>query len=564
MKKTQRVKRGEAATNIMSHHAQSSITTTTATSAAASRTIRDEEEDDVDNNAPSCCGSGCRHSTDETPVMMTTAIPHRPDCMYTIRHHEAFLLDVRILERVLDRNAKAHGRTMYYRRTNMVRSKLVATATTPYAIRNLYEDHGGPWRQHMQSKIRSLSQQRRRSPCSSSRTTSLQRDFVAQKRQSFWDTMTQRHDPSNPKWEKNHHDDDDMDIDRVIQEHVRHILETTMDPLVLRATVGITQCIERIQYAYRACQTEIQRGFFLPIMTVLVACMARIRILLLRLQYTIVMDIVQHCTELLQVLPSSTTTTLTAIQNDTTTQLIQRIRALQHRGVQIVSDVVNQCSWTPTTIGTMSRTQRTEQTLGSLGLQQLPKKRPLPRRNNNSSTKVSSSTQSTTTNAIPNDGMEEPNMELCCRNERMGDVGTTSTPSPIVLPPLQQQPQPQRPQQQDDIGEPYVDYTTTIHSIPSSTLGTVPAVLMTTHTVSTTTTTNTTTDNTTTTTTSTKNRHQPDDDPMDQNWMMVMQQQKKKQRQQQHEMKHTTRSVIQKIPKNSKKKKGDFFDQLFG
>jgi len=65
-------------------------------------------------------------------------------------------------------------------------------------------------------------------------------------------------------------------------------------PLCARTTEGVAECRSRIEHYARAATAEIVRGFFLPLLTVLTGCLARIRVLLQRLQRQVAQTIRQE------------------------------------------------------------------------------------------------------------------------------------------------------------------------------------------------------------------------------------------------------------------------------
>jgi len=72
------------------------------------------------------------------------------------------------------------------------------------------------------------------------------------------------------------------------------VIEDQLQTLSDRLIDGITECQSRIEHFARAAIAELVRGFFLPLLTVLTGCVARIRVLLQRIQTQISNNIQHH------------------------------------------------------------------------------------------------------------------------------------------------------------------------------------------------------------------------------------------------------------------------------
>lgn len=160
---------------------------------------------------------------------------------FTSRHQEALELDLKVLESLLRRNHSAHRRTKYYQRTSM------AVRCVQKSLAPLFGDVC-KLQQELQEQVA--------------------RERTKRKRQKvFWELVSAS--------------------DRAAQDQLEQTFETRVQQVTVVGTLLLPQALSRIQHAAAALFTEIARGFFLPLCTIAVAALARIRTLLIQLGLTV-------------------------------------------------------------------------------------------------------------------------------------------------------------------------------------------------------------------------------------------------------------------------------------
>uniref|UniRef100_A0A8J9X0Q1 Nucleolus and neural progenitor protein-like N-terminal domain-containing protein n=1 Tax=Phaeodactylum tricornutum TaxID=2850 RepID=A0A8J9X0Q1_PHATR len=186
---------------------------------------------------------GNRNGNSQTTTSTTTSIPGSTTTTNDSKQ-EALLLEVSVLQAVLRRNRQSHQRTKYYQRVAMAlralqRSSLSPSCTAP-SVLDLY-DTGTQTLQELTEWHATVLPQR-------------QRQAVFWKIADVTDTAM----PNSPDAEWRH--------------RIRDYADT-----VLTALPGV---LERCEYAAVALWTEVARGFFLPVVTVMLGALARIHALL--------------------------------------------------------------------------------------------------------------------------------------------------------------------------------------------------------------------------------------------------------------------------------------------
>ena len=163
--------------------------------------------------------------------------------LFRAAHQEALTLDIGVLEKVLRANHSAQRRTKYFQRLQMACRYLCTSSMS-----NLFDEY------------QALSKQI---------TETVQRRKKQKKRQEvFWDfgktTSTKVGGDTKAEAETQQ-------------------LATKIAEMKERVSKKIPQAISRLEHASQALFLEMARGFFLPLCTICVACVARIRVLLQRL-----------------------------------------------------------------------------------------------------------------------------------------------------------------------------------------------------------------------------------------------------------------------------------------
>lgn len=200
--------------------------------------------------------------------------------LFTARHQEALDLELSLLVAALKRNGAAHGRTQYHRRLTMAVSCL-RHHRQRQRIGALWSDWHNVFR-----ILKQLQQELEK-----------ERKLEAQtkKRQEiFWELKVvadhKKNHQQKPLTDEDHDDATTAAGVGVVGTTsaaamiiVEELTERVAD-LAQRTVHGLPECLSRLEHAAKACFAEIGRGFFLALLTVTVACTARIRTLLLRLQ----------------------------------------------------------------------------------------------------------------------------------------------------------------------------------------------------------------------------------------------------------------------------------------
>jgi len=171
---------------------------------------------------------------------------------------EGLALETFVLENLLKRHRCSHGKTIYFRRMNMMRNRLVVkgdlsqeerqVTVVEDALRRLDALQQEMNRYHQEQNRKSASLKRRRQT----------------EEEERWDMQTLLHNKkSTPS-------------------AVRKILNDLKE-LVRIWTSTIPELLSKIQHASKALFKEVSRGFFLPFCTVALSAMARIRCFLMEI-----------------------------------------------------------------------------------------------------------------------------------------------------------------------------------------------------------------------------------------------------------------------------------------
>jgi len=171
---------------------------------------------------------------------------------------EGLALETFVLENLLKRHRCSHGKTIYFRRMNMMRNRLMIkgelsqeerqVTVVEDALRRLDALQQEMNRYHQEQNRKSASLKRRRQT----------------EEEERWDMQTLLHNKkSTPS-------------------AVRKILNDLKE-LVRIWTSTIPELLSKIQHASKALFKEVSRGFFLPFCTVALSAMARIRCFLMEI-----------------------------------------------------------------------------------------------------------------------------------------------------------------------------------------------------------------------------------------------------------------------------------------
>ena len=175
---------------------------------------------------------------------------------YTPHYFEALLLDANLLCLVLERNRKQHFRAAYFRRLDMLVRSLQRNT-----IINLNPKNN--------EKFRSLGDITVSLKTEHNRVASiLERCKGLQKRRGKNVKVEEEH------WSITNEDCEDKIIPALLLD-----LKSVHKAL----TEQLPEILSRINYAASALYTELSRGYFAPLCTVALACISRVRVLILRL-----------------------------------------------------------------------------------------------------------------------------------------------------------------------------------------------------------------------------------------------------------------------------------------
>jgi hypothetical protein len=250
---------------------------------------------------------------------------------YTGRHQNALLVELSILETLLRRNSDAHAKTKYFRHSTCTLHRVL---NQPHAVPKMYTECV-----NMMEQFDAVTQKLRRKTSKDISTT-----------------------------------DSDLNTFLELKTLVVDMTEGGSSILFSRASSGLTECRQRIEATYRHCRQEIQRGFFLPLITIIAACWARIYTIFVRLQTFTLQIYVHQCCQLSNILLQSTNSTTTKEINTQKRHLSERIYLLKEKCMEILSNLPKESLWHspgnalyPST--GRNRMERTEQALRFLGLQ---------------------------------------------------------------------------------------------------------------------------------------------------------------------------------------------------
>ena len=200
---------------------------------------------------------------------------------------EGLALDVSILDALLKRHRCSHGRTIYFRRMNMVLNRLlhrrkhqdeslsksIVVSEAVYRLKDLQKTIGD----HLQEQNRENGSRKRRHN---------------EKVEEMWDLRSlQKTDGSSS-------------VSSSLSSRSGFILREHQD-LIHVWTERIPELLSRILHASKALFVEVGRGFFLPFCTVALSALARIRVLLMEIGVRGLTEIRQLSDNILQILPIS-------------------------------------------------------------------------------------------------------------------------------------------------------------------------------------------------------------------------------------------------------------------
>jgi hypothetical protein len=310
---------------------------------------------------------------------------------FTSNHNTALTVDINVLHTLLQRNHSSHSRTLYYRRTKMALNHIQNVCV----VSTLHHD----WNRYYTQTLLPIQCQLQRMTSSPKRQQQLYHNTIR---------VTQKGIHPQSSMRQNGNDSHQLLLVKIneVQEQIVQALINELSPnqsivsdtstsssarrnvpkdvllLYHRLTTGITNGIERIEYAAQSCYIELSRGFFLPIITIMIAALSRIYVLLLRLQYTIVDQLVQYLSSIsrdlklilpqLSLLSSALPNTTSIGSKDVTinhiSQLQERLRYLQKDCLLPMMYKIEKKLHIPRPPSNPSRIQRTDATLQSIGL----------------------------------------------------------------------------------------------------------------------------------------------------------------------------------------------------
>ena len=316
---------------------------------------------------------------------------------YNTHKDQALLLDMHILQTLLHRNRSSHGRTLYYRRTKMALRQVHRTlfqssssssnVTTSNHTHTLFHE----WNQYYQNQL----QQQIIRPLQKLQNATKHDDVIQPIIEKIFMEFTL---PSSTTSTAT------ITTTTTTSNQTQNIHNNRM---LHRILYDITDCIGRIEYAYSAGRMEIARGFFLSILTIWMASLARIHVLLLQLQYTVIRQYAQYCSQ--QLRPAiqwihnnskntmhSTITCSSIISNSRSNSssaniptLLEQVNYLQHDIFQPILSRIHQkltryqhskAIQQQQQISSRTRPERTHSSLQSLGLVRASRQRPGHRR----------------------------------------------------------------------------------------------------------------------------------------------------------------------------------------
>ena len=235
-----------------------------------------------------------------------------PQFLYNSNKEQALLFEVQIMQTLLQRNQSAHGRTMYYRRTQMALHHIQTTILQSSST-TLFQD----WTAYLhQQTLIPLQRQLRQQIRDYHQTPNIvkKKDVVTRPKISRTTTATTNETMTSI-------------MEKLLTELTIPVLTTetttttttTMHHSIWHCILyNIPNGVGRIEYAFtNAGRLELVRGFFLSLVTLLMAGLARIYVLLLQLQYTLVVQYLQYLSELRQ--------TIQLIHNDHNSNRIHEV-----------------------------------------------------------------------------------------------------------------------------------------------------------------------------------------------------------------------------------------------
>ena len=233
---------------------------------------------------------------------------HHHHHTYNSQKDQALLLDIDIVQTLLHRNHASHGRTMYYRRTQRalhhvtktIQHVAVTSSSSSSTTNNttLFHDWNIDYHQRIKQQqqlhrliVRLHPQQQQHEPNKKDTTTTM---AIFKILESLWLELT-------------------LPFPNTTNTTSTSILSnvttgtTTTNSHSSNSTIRLFQhcifydlpnCITRIEQAFARGHMELIRGFFLSLLTILLSGLARIHVVLLQLQSTMIVQSIQYLSQL--------------------------------------------------------------------------------------------------------------------------------------------------------------------------------------------------------------------------------------------------------------------------
>jgi hypothetical protein len=203
------------------------------------------------------------------PVVVGAAEGPAPP--FTIRHQEALDLELSLLHATLKRNYSSHRKTQYFRRLTMA----LHCVMKRFELNTLWSDVVAILARDLPRAEQEIEQQRKREEQTKKRSD------------IFWELKITKEADGRQR---------NCTLPEIAAiKDMFTSMQHRLEDISSRSVDGITQALSRLEYAASACLTEVARGFFLALVTVAVASVARIRSLLLRLQHHIAWQVQLTC-----------------------------------------------------------------------------------------------------------------------------------------------------------------------------------------------------------------------------------------------------------------------------
>jgi hypothetical protein len=215
----------------------------------------------------------------------STAITAPHPILVDTNFRQGLALDISVLQALIARHRCSHGRTIYFRRMGMVLKCLVVANSNQYPVLD-----GLSRLQSLQNDVNKFHQdtikEEEKQQLERQRRRKQQQNHRSSRKQSFSDTdeqwslypttasttniMLGGNDGSNPS--TNNTNNNVSITDRLVDE-MKYLMRLWMEK--------IPEILSRIHHASRALFVEVGRGFFLPFCSVALSALARIRSMLM-------------------------------------------------------------------------------------------------------------------------------------------------------------------------------------------------------------------------------------------------------------------------------------------